>query len=325
MRALWCSALSDDLSGVEVVSDAPEPQPGADELLIKIEAAAANFPDLLMTRGEYQFKPPLPFAPGMEGSGTVLSAPAGSRFSEGDAVVFGARFGAMAERIAVPEAAAAPRPAGMDAVQAAGYRVAFHTAYVGLCVRTQLRAGEVLLVHGATGGVGMAAVDVGVHLGARVIATGSNAEKLEVVRARGAEVIACPDRVDFRERVLELTDSRGADVIYDAVGGDWFDQSARCIAWAGRLLVIGFAGGRIPQIAANIPLIKGFSVIGVRAGEHGRRVPEVAEATARTVQEWAEAGWARVHVCGELPLEQAREALRMLAARKVVGKVVVRP
>ena len=171
----------------------------------------------------------------------------------------------------------------------------------------------------------MAAVDVGVHLGARVIATGSSPEKLEVVRARGAEVIACPDQVDFRDRVLELTGGDGADVVYDAVGGDWFDQSTRCIAWAGRLLVIGFAGGRIPQIAANIPLIKGFSVIGVRAGEHGRRVPEIAEATARTVQEWAEAGWARVHVCSELPLDQAGDALRMLDARQAVGKIVIRP
>jgi NADPH2:quinone reductase len=210
----------------------------------------------------------------------------------------------------------------MDFVKAAAYPAAYLTAYVALVIRGNLKADETLLVHGSTGGVGMAAVDVGKLIGATVIATSASDEKLKVVKARGADHVINVTR-GFREEVKALTDGRGADVIYDPVGGDVFDESVRCIAWNGRLLIIGFTSGRIPSVPVNMPLIKGFSVVGVRAGEYGRRDPEAGRANIAAIDKLAAEGKIDPYVCATFPLERAVEAMGLLQNRQAVGKVVI--
>ena len=210
----------------------------------------------------------------------------------------------------------------MDFIKAAAYPAAYLTAYVALVIRGHLKAGETLLVHGSTGGVGMAAVDIGKLIGATVIATSASDEKLKVVKARGADHVLNVTR-GFREEVKALTDGRGADVIYDPVGGDVFDESVRCIAWNGRLLIIGFTSGRIPSVSVNMPLIKGFSVVGVRAGEYGRRDPEAGRTNIEAIDKLAAEGKIAPYVCATFPLERAVEAMNMLQNRQAVGKVVV--
>jgi NADPH2:quinone reductase len=275
-----------------------------------------------MVQGKYQLKPELPFSPGMEGSGDVAAVGEGvTRFEAGDKVVVGSRFGTFAEEIVVPEATLRALPAGFDYAKGAAYPAAYLTAYVGLVRRGELQAGETLLVHGAAGGVGLAAVDLGKLLGATVIATASTEEKRAFLKSYGADHVLAP--AGFRETVKELTGGRGADVIYDPVGGDVFDESVRCIAFGGRLLIIGFTSGRIPTVSVNMPLIKGFSVVGVRAGEYGRQFPERGVENIRTIDAWASAGKIRPHVCASFPLERAHEAMAMLQTRKVIGKVVL--
>jgi NADPH:quinone reductase len=221
-----------------------------------------------------------------------------------------------------------PVPRGISFEKAAAYQTAYLTAYVALTIRGSLKAGETLLVHGATGGVGLAAVDLGKHLGALVIATGGTDEKLAVVKARGADHVinyALPDGSlgGFREKVKALTDGQGADVIYDPVGGSVFDESMRCINWNGRILTIGFTSGVWPKAAVNHILIKQISVIGVRAGEIGRRDPELGERTRRELYQLLENGDIDPYICATFPLEKAVDAMKMLTERKVVGKVVV--
>ena len=210
----------------------------------------------------------------------------------------------------------------MGFVKAAAYPAAYLTAYVALAVRGHLKAGETLLVHGSSGGVGLAAVEVGKLLGATVIATSASDEKLKTVKARGADHVLNVS-AGFKDRVKELTNGRGADVIYDPVGGDVFDESVRCIAWNGRLLVIGFTSGRIPTVPVNMPLIKGFSVVGVRAGEYGRRDPEAGRKNIETIDQWAADGKIDPHVCATFPLENAVDAMKLLQTRQAVGKVVI--
>jgi NADPH2:quinone reductase len=299
------------------------PPPGEGELRLKLKACSINFPDILMVQGKYQFKPELPFAPGMEGAGIVDAVGAGvTKFRPGDRVVAGLRIGGFAEEVNIPAGNCRPIPAGMDFVKAAAYPAAYLTAYVGLVIRGNLKAGETLLVHGSTGGVGMAAVDMGKMLGATVIATSASDEKLKVVKARGADHVLNVTR-DFREEVKALTGGKGADVVYDPVGGDVFDESVRCIAWNGRLLVIGFTSGRIPTVSVNMPLIKGFSVVGVRAGEYGRRDPEAGRRNIEAIDRLAAEGKIDPYVCATFPLERAVDAMRMLQNREAVGKVVV--
>ncbi len=328
MRAVIVDRLSEDFSGVRI-DTLPIPEPGAGEVRIAVKAAAVNFPDVLMTQGGYQFKPDLPFVPGLECAGVVDAVGVGvSGYRPGDGVVAGMRFGAMADYACVPAEGLRPKPAAMDFGAAASYPAAYLTAYVALVRRGHLEPGETLLVHGAAGGVGLAAVDLGRLLGATVIATAGRDDKLAVVKQYGADHVINYTKPDgslggFREEVKALTGGRGADVIYDPVGGDVFDESLRCIAWGGRLLVIGFTSGRIPSVNANIPLIKGFSVVGVRAGEYGRRNPQKGAENVRKVDEWAAAGLIRPHVHRAFPLEQAIEAMRELTERRVVGKVVL--
>jgi NADPH:quinone reductase len=321
-RALVCTRLDDDLGGV-APGTFEVPPPAAGEVAVAVRAAALNFPDLLMTRGGYQHKPELPFVVGMEGAGEVAAVGDGvSGYSVGDRVCFSGKEGAIAERIVLPAQLLRPVPAGFDWAQAAAFQVGAVTAWVSLVVRGGLRPGETLLVHGATGGMGAAAVQLGRHLGATVIATGSAGPKLEAVRALGADhVIAVGN--GFRERVKELTGGKGADVVFDPVGGDVFDESVRCIGWDGRLLVVGFTSGRIPTVAANLALIKSFSVIGVRAGEHVRRNPAEGRAIVAEVVRLAEQGVFRPLIGARFPLARALEAMRALQSREVPGKIVV--
>ena len=324
MRALVCHALSDDFSGVSVSHLAlPEPAPG--EVRLRIKAASLNFPDLLLCQGKYQLKLDPPFTPGMDTSGEIDALGEGVvGFDIGDAVVAGMRFGGLSEYVCVPAEGLRKKPSNMSFAEAASYQVAYLTAYVALVRRGNLQAGETLLVHGASGGVGMAAVDIGKLLGATVIATGGRDEKLEQVKAQGADHVINTEG-GFREEVKALTQGRGADVIYDPVGGDVFDESVRCINFDGRLLVIGFTSGRIASVPSNMPLIKGFSVVGVRAGEYGRKFPEKGEENLNTIWQWAEEGRTRPYVYGELPLSETLEGFRMLENRQVIGKLVIRP
>ncbi len=293
------------------------PEAGPGEALVRVKAASVNFPDLLMTRGEYQLKPPLPFTPGIDFAGEVVGT--------GEAVVGSARLGAFAEYVAAPVQALKPKPARLSFSEAAAYGAAYLTAYVALVRRAQLQRGEWVLVHGAAGGVGLAAVDLAKALGAKVIAASASDEKLKVVADEYAPDATLNVTQGFREQVKAITGGRGADVIYDPVGGDVFDESVRCIAFDGRLLVIGFTSGRIPSISVNMPLIKGFSVMGVRAGEYGRQFPDKGRENADAVWKLADEGLIRPRVHAELPLDRWREAFDLLANRQVVGKAVIRP
>ncbi len=325
MRALVVEALAPDFGGC-AVREIPTPRPGPGEVLVRVRAASVNFPDLLMTRGEYQFKPPLPFTPGLDLAGEVAALGEDvTSLAVGDAVVGGARLGGFAEYAVLSANALKPKPERLSFAEGAAYGAAYLTAYVALVRRARLEPGEWVLVHGAAGGVGLAAVDMAKALGARVIATSASDDKLARVQA-----LYDPDAVvnvtgGFRDRVKAITGGHGADVIYDPVGGDVFDESVRCVAFDGRLLVIGFASGRIPTVSVNMPLIKGFSVMGVRAGEYGRQFPDKGRENSEAVWALANEGRIRPHVHAELPLDRWREAFDLLAQRKVVGKAVIEP
>jgi NADPH2:quinone reductase len=327
VNAIICAAMSDDIGSVELQQiELPEPGPG--KVRVRLKACAVNFPDLLMIQGKYQFKPPLPFAPGGEAAGDIEACGPGVSFKEADAVIVSMRCGGFAEAVVVDESQLKPLPKGMSYAEGASYQTAYLTAYVALKRRGYLEAGETLMVHGATGGVGMAAVDIGKHFGAKVIATGGRDDKLAVVASRGADHVINYTQEDgtmggFREKVKELTDGRGADVIYDPVGGDVFDESMRCINWGGRILSIGFTSGRWPQAPVNLILIKQISVIGVRAGEYGRQDPVKGRENTERLYAMAEAGEISPYISHALPLEQAVQAMRLLEQRDVIGKAVV--
>jgi NADPH:quinone reductase len=321
MKGVLVRALSPDLSGVELAElDQPE-----GEVLVRVRAASLNYPDLLMTRGEYQFKPEPPFVSGLEMAGEVVEAPADSGFVPGDRVRGGAKTGAFADYVALPAASLRKMPENLDFATAAAMGAAYHTAYVALVEIGGLKAGQTVLVHGASGGVGLAACDLARALGATVIAATHREDKVEPLRR-----IASPDAVilnagRFREDVSELTDGKLCDLVYDPIGGDVFDESTRCVTFGGKLLVIGFVSGRIPEIAVNIPLIKGFSVVGVRAGEYGRRFPDRGARIAEAVDRLAAEGRIRPHVDRTLPLTGWREAFEAMQRGEIVGKIVLEP
>lgn len=323
MRAVVCDRLSEDYSGTSIRNVAlPEPGPG--EVLVQVRAAGINYPDLLMCRGGYQLKPSLPFTPGMDVSGTVAAlGPGVTEFGFGDAVAGSARFGSFAGFAKVPAGQLRPKPPGLSDTEAAACQVACLTAYVALVRRAALQPGETLLVHGASGGTGMAAIGLGKALGAQVIATTGNAAKAAALEAAGADRVLEAGQ-GFREPVKELTNGRGADVVFDPVGGDLFDESVRCIAFGGRLLVVGFASGRIAGISTNMPLIKGFSVVGVRAGEYGRRFPERGRENLDAIWKLVAQGKTRMPIHAELPLEDFRAGFAMLERREAIGKVVLK-
>ena len=324
MKALRVTALSDDLSGV-AIEDIDPPQRKTGEVLVRVRAASLNYPDLLMTRGAYQFKPAPPFTAGMELGGEVVEADADSGFAVDDRVRGGAKTGGFADIASVPASSLRAVPDALDFATAAAMGAAYQTAYVGLVELGQLQAGQTVLVHGASGGVGLAACDLAGALGGKVIAaTHSEAKRAAIADA------ASPDAVilntgRFRDEVTDLTDGRLCDLVFDPVGGDVFDESTRCVAFGGKLLVVGFVADRIPQIAVNIPLIKGFSVVGVRAGEYARRFPGRGERIAAAIDRLAIEGAIRPHVAERLPLEQWRTAFERMAAGEVVGKLVLEP
>ncbi len=325
MRALVVERLAPNYEGC-VLKEIETPKPSAGEVLIRTRAAAVNFPDLLQTRGEYQHKPPLPFIPGLELSGEIEAVGDGvERWKVGDAVVGGARVGGFSDYALTNAMALRPKPERLSFAEAAAYGAAYLTAYVSLVRRAEIEPGEWLLVHGAAGGVGLAAVDLGKVLAAKVIAASASDEKLAVVEKEYAPDATVNVSEGFRERVKALTGGRGADVIYDPVGGDIFDESVRCIAFNGRLLIVGFTSGRIPTVSVNMPLIKGFSVMGVRAGEYGRQFPEKGRENAKAVWDLANEGKIRPRVHAELPLSAWREAFDLLANRQVIGKAVINP
>lgn len=325
MRALLVEELAADYGGC-AVRDVPTPAPGPGEVRVRVRAAAVNFPDLLQTRGEYQHKPDLPFIPGLEIAGEVDALGAGvNGFAVGQAVVGGARIGGFSEYAVTPAAGLRAKPDRLSFSQAAGFATAYLTAYVALVRRAQVEAGEWLLVHGAAGGVGLAAVDLARHLGCRVIAASASDAKLAVVQEAYAPDATVNVTEGFREAVKAITGGHGADVVYDPVGGDVFDESLRCMAFNGRILSIGFTSGRHPSLPVNIALIKGISVMGVRAGEYGRRFPEKGRENQEAIWRLAREGQVTPRVDAEYPLSEWRAAFDSLADRKVVGKAIIRP
>ncbi len=325
MRALQVRELLPDHAGA-AVTELPIPRPKPGEVRVRVRAAAVNFPDLLMTGGAYQLKPELPFVSGLEFAGEVEALGDGvADWAVGDAVIGGNRFGAMAEYCVVPARSLRRKPGQLSWEAAAAYGVAYLTAYVALVRCGRVEPGEWVLVHGAAGGVGLATVDLAKGLGARVIAAASSAAKRTAIGELYAPDALIDAEPGFRETVKQLTGGQGADVIFDPVGGDVFDESTRCISFGGRLLVVGFASGRIPGLSVNMPLIKGFSVVGVRAGEYGRRFPARGIENIAAIDALAAEGKICPHVHAALDLADWREAFAMLERREVVGKVVLKP
>ena len=293
------------------------------QVRVAVHAAGINFPDILMAAGEYQLKPPLPFTPGVEAAGEVIEVDgAADGVAVGDRVIVKMRHGAYADEAVVATSQLTPLPSTFDYAEGATFLAAHGTAYHALIDRGQLRPDEVLLVHGAGGGVGLAAVEMGKMLGATVIAAASSEGKLAVAQRRGADHLVLYGREPFRDAVKRITDGRGADVVFDPVGGAVFENSVRCIAWGARILVVGFTGG-IGLARTNLLLIKGASVLGVRAGEAVRRNPASGEARLKALLEWAEAGKIRPHVSHRLPLEDYAQAMRLLVDRKAIGRVAL--
>jgi NADPH2:quinone reductase len=294
----------------------------AGQVRVAIHAAGINFPDILMAAGEYQLKPALPFTPGVEAAGDVTEVNGVAEVAVGDKVILKLRHGAYADEAVVAASQLIRLPSTFDYAEGATYLAAHGTAYHALIDRGQLLAGEVLLVHGAGGGVGLAAVEIGKLLGATVIAAASSEEKLAVARTKGADHGVLYSREPFRDAVKRITDGRGADVVFDPVGGEVFESSVRCIAWGARLLVIGFTGG-VGLARTNLLLIKGASVLGVRAGEAVRKNPALGEARIKALTEWAEAGKLRPNISHRLPLEDYAQAMRLLVDRKAIGRVAL--
>jgi NADPH:quinone reductase len=296
----------------------------AGQVRVRLRAAGVNFPDILMAAGAYQLKPALPFTPGFEAAGEVVEVGSGvAGIAAGDRVMVHQRHGCYAEEAVVEPAQVLPLPQGFGFVEGAAFLVGYHTAYHALVQRAHLASGETLLVHGAAGGVGLAAVEIGKLLGATVIATASTEAKLAAAKSRGADHGINYEAEAFPEAVKRLTAGAGADVIYDPVGGAVFERSLHCIAWGGRLLTIGFASGILPSAPANIVLIKGCSVVGVRAGEAGRRNPALRKAALEALLALAGSGKLKPHISHVLPLERFAEAMRLLSDRKAIGRVVL--
>lgn len=308
------------------VVETSRPSLAPDGLRIAVRAAGCNFSDLLMLKGEYQVKPPFPFIPGSEVAGVVLEVGAsGAGFEIGDRVLARCGTGGFAEEVVAPTAASVRLPDWISFEAGAALSTVYPTSYAGLVWRAALAAGETLLVHAAAGGVGLAAVQIGRALGARVIATAGGAKKCEIARRAGADVVVDARAGDFVAAVLAATAGRGADVIYDSVGGDTTERSLKCIAWNGRLLVIGFASGEIPSVKLNRVLLKNISLVGLHWSAYPEREPaRIAECFAGLFALAARGGIEPL-VSARLPLEQAGEALVALGARETVGKVVLVP
>jgi NADPH:quinone reductase len=319
MRAVVCDRVGDAPS--VGVGELPEPVAGPGQVEIDVAAAGANYPDVLMVRGLYQFRPEPPFAPGLEVAGTVAS---GEGFSAGDRVMAFVPHGGWAERVAADAADVFPMPPGMPFEVGAVLPVAYGTAIHALVDRAALAAGETLVVLGAAGGVGLAAVQVGRALGAHVVAVVGSDDKERAAAAAGADVVVRHDREDLRD-ALRVAAPDGVDVVFDPVGGDATEVAFRSLAWGGRLLVVGFAAGAIPSIPANLPLLKGASLVGVFWGRFTQLGPEANRAHFATLTDWWQQGTIAPSVTGRFGLEEGPEVLTRLAERRVVGKLVITP
>lgn len=303
------------------LDEVPSAPLAAGQVRVAVRAVGVNFVDVLMLAGRYQYKPPPPFVPGLEAAGEVVEAGDGAAYRPGDRVMARVRNGAYADELVVPSAALTPTPPGFGDVEAAALQVAFATAYSALVERARLRPGEMLLVLGAGGGVGLAAVEVGRLLGATVVAVASSEAKLAAARSRGAAHGVAAQGGGFRDAVRGIAPG-GVDAVFDPVGGAAFEESLRCLAYGARVLVVGFTSG-IGLARANLVLIKGASVLGVRAGEAERRDPALGDRMRAAMRDWAAQGHLRPHVSRVLPLARWAEALRLLADRQAVGRVVL--
>ncbi|MEM9442124.1 MAG: NADPH:quinone oxidoreductase family protein [Pseudomonadota bacterium] len=322
MRAVVCH----ELGGLDrlTLGELPVPQPGPGEILIKVTAAGLNFADLLIIKGEYQEKPDLPFAPGLEIAGSVEQlGPDVEGISLGQRVMATVAYGGFAEFAVARVGDVVALPDSVGDIVAAGFAIAYGTAYGSLQWATQLMAGETLLVHGAAGGVGLATVECGKALGATVIATARGKDRLAVATAHGADHVIDTSTEDIRERVKALTAGRGVDVVFDPIGGDVFEASLRSTAWSGRVIIIGFAGGRVQQVPANILLVKNISAIGFYWGSYRKHDPRRVQAGFKTLLDWADDDRIDPHVSMTFELNQYHDALRALEARKSTGKIVL--
>lgn len=323
MKAVLCHQFGtpDDLS----LADIPSPPLGAGQVRIAARACGVNFPDVLMIQGLYQLKPPFPFSPGLEVAGDIIEvADDVQHVKVGERVMAVMMYGGFAEEVVVPAAAILPMPPEMSYEHGAGFPLVYGTSHVALSHRAQLKAGETLLVLGAAGGVGLTAVELGKRLGARVIAAASTREKLELARAYGADELINYSSENVRDRLQELTEGRGVDVIYDPVGGDLFDQAVRRLAWEGRYLVIGFASGRIPSLPANIALLKNVSIVGTFWGAYLQNDPGIIRDSFAILTDWYSSGLLKPHIHQVFALEEASSALRQLMDRRAMGKVILK-
>ena len=309
-----------------VIEDLPSPKPGAGEVVVSVKAASVNFPDVLIIQNKYQVKPPLPFSPGSELAGVVKEVGEGvTNAKRNDRVIAFASYGAFAEECLVPAARLVPMPAGMDFVTAASFLLTYGTSHHALRNRAATKPGESLLVLGAAGGVGIAAIEIGKVLGLRVIACASSEDKLAVCREHGADETINYGSEDLREGIKRATGGKGVDIIYDPVGGPYAEAALRSSNWRARFLVIGFASGDIPKIALNLPLLMERSIVGVYWGEWTRRTPAEFAAAVKELGEWYAQGKLNPHVSSQFPLAQTAAALNELAGRRAKGKVVIVP
>jgi NADPH2:quinone reductase len=318
--------LCENPTGVDALQwkELPTPQPKAGEVLIEIRAASLNFPDLLIVQNKYQFKPPLPFVPGSEYAGIVTAVGEGvTHLKAGQNVACLSGTGGFGTHAVAPADRCMPMPPQMSFVDAAAFIMTYATSHHALLDRGQLKAGETLLVLGAAGGVGTAAVQIGKAAGARVIAAASSDEKCELCRAQGADATINYGREDLREAIKSATGGKGIDVVYDPVGGDFAEPAFRSIAWRGRYLVIGFAAGPIPAIPLNLPLLKGASIVGVFWGEYSRREPKAAAAMLAELARWYAEGKIKPVIDGTLPMAELKAAYAHMGSRGVKGKVVM--
>lgn len=322
MRAVLCKELG--LPEKLVLEDVPSPAAGEGQVVLSVKACGVNFPDTLIIQGKYQFKPDLPFSPGGEVAGVVKEVGKGvTAVKPGDRVIAFNTWGGFAEEMVVEADRTIPMPDAMDFVPASGFVLTYGTSYHALKDRAQLKAGETLLVLGASGGVGIAAIQLGKMMGARVIAAASTEKKLQVCRENGADELINYADQDLRARVKELTAGKGVDVVYDPVGGPFSELALRDMAWNGRFLVVGFAAGDIPKVPLNLALLKGCAIVGVFWGSFTRKEPEANRRNNEELMQFFAEGKVNPHIHATYPLEQAAEALNDVMYKRVSGKVVL--
>jgi NADPH:quinone reductase len=324
MKAVLCKAWGPPES--LVVEDVPSRAPGAGEVLIRVRAAGVNFPDVLIVQKKYQIQPPLPFTPGAEVAGDVLAVGEGVKHVKaGDKVVSFCGVGGFAQEVIAPAAVTMPIPPGMPYELAAAFTLTYCTSWHAVKDRAQLKAGETMLVMGAAGGVGLAAIEIGKVLGARVIAAASSTEKLAVCKAHGADELINYETQDLRDAIKAATNNKGPDVIYDPVGGKYAEPAFRSIAWRGRYLVVGFANGDIPALPWNLALLKGASLMGVFWGEFAKREPAANAGAIAEMMGWMKEGKIKPLISKTYSLEDTKQALIDLRERRATGKLVVLP